>query len=90
MEIPSKIQLDPSKIYCIPVGNGYLDIKIISDDTYPGLAIEDISNSDSDDPNSIPGILVIKPYNKENDTYDKLEAVCFPNIRDYIKTVGTE
>ena len=41
------IELDPTKMYAIPIRNGFLDIRVSQDPDYPGLDIEYISDKES-------------------------------------------
>lgn len=43
-----KIVLEADKIYALPIKNGHLDIRVMTDPCYPGLDIEYFSNKEDD------------------------------------------
>ena len=88
------IQLDTKNIYCLPIPGGYLDIRASSDPDYPGLDIEFFSDNKTDDENAVsrPRVLIEKPYNEENETFDKLRALCWSDMyqEDYTSEIELE
>jgi hypothetical protein len=72
------IELDPTKMYAIPIKNGYLDIRVSQDPDYPGLDIEYISNNEAKVPREQIGTrprVVIENPKPDDDKEDVLRAL---------------
>lgn len=74
-----KLQLDPDKVYCMPLPGGHLDIRVHPDPLYPGLDIEFISDNEPENKLSRPRVLIEKPKDEDSGLYDKLRAVIWAN-----------
>lgn len=75
-----KIQLDPDKIYCLPLPGGHLDIRVAPDPTYPGLDVEFIADNEDHDKKSRPRVLIEMPDADKDDVhYHELRALCWTN-----------
>lgn len=65
------IKLDPTKMYAMPIRNGFLDIRVSQDPDYPGLDIEYISDKESELPReeimTRPRVLIENPNPDEED-----------------------
>ena len=68
------IELDPTKMYAIPIRNGFLDIRVSQDPDYPGLDIEYISDKESElsreEIMTRPRVLIENPNPDEKDIKD--------------------
>lgn len=78
------IQLDPTKIYSMPIKGGYLDIRISQDPSYPGLDIEFIKDNESGTETK-PRVLIESPFDETKGEFENLRVLVWadPASEDY-------
>lgn len=87
LKLPNQITLQPDKSYILSIKEGYLDITVSPDPTYPGIDIEYVSNKEDELKNdelwTRPRVLI------ENEE-DTLRAVIWkdPHKEDYTEAVN--
>lgn len=86
-----KQQLDPEKVYSMPLDGGHLDVRVSNDPQYPGLDIEYISDNEPDKL-SRPRVLIEKAMDEASKRSGHLRAVIWADRdrEDYTDTIDLD